>query len=126
MNLGKQLPLKTWLTLAGIIIVCLVFLSWCNARERAATADAEKRVATAQANAGANAAAISDEQAADELAGADVTARNREDIQGAENANDTAGAAGDAGLRALCGRVQYYDSQRCAQLRLDDRSNAPK
>lgn len=106
------------------VLACALFaLALCNARQDAAKAQGEGRVAEAQAGLGADAAKTTAGQVQAEADNAAQTGRNREEIMNAPNASETAGAAGDAGLRALCQRVQYRGSQRCAELLGNDRPN---
>lgn len=112
--------------LVCVLIVLALTLGWCNAREEAARAQGEGRVADAQAGLGSDAAEITAGQTQAEADNAAQTGRNREDILNAENANENAGAAGDAGLRALCQRVQYRGSQRCVELLGPNRPDASR
>lgn len=121
---GKRLVAISLTVLLLVLIV--VGLSYCHERRKAQTAKANERVADAQATLGADAAITTADQVAAESENAGQTAKNREDILRAENANETAGDAGDRGLRVLCERVQYRNSERCIELRRADRADAPR
>ncbi len=111
--------------LIGLLLVVIgLTVGWCSQREQVARANFDKGVAGAQANLGADAATTTAGQVQAEADNAAQTGRNREDILDAENANDSAGDAGDRGLRALCERVRYRDSVRCVELRRADRADA--
>lgn len=112
--------------LACVLIALVLTLGWCNSSRDAAKARGEGRVADAQAGLGSDAAEITAGQTQAEAENAARTGRNREDILNAENANENAGAAGDAGLRALCQRVQYRGSQRCIELLGPNRPDASR
>lgn len=109
---------------ACLLIVIGLTVGWCSRREEVARAGFDRNVAGAQAGQGEKAATITAGQVQTEADNAAQTGRNREDILDAENANDSAGDAGDRGLRALCDRMRYRDSERCAELRRADRANA--
>jgi len=109
----------------GLLLVVIgLTVGWCNANKDAAKARFDGKVAGSQANLGSEAAKTTAGQVQAEADNAAQTGRNREDILDAENANDTAGDAGDRGLRALCDRVRYRDSERCVELRRADRTDA--
>lgn len=113
------------LTLIGLLLVVIgLAVGWCNANKDAARARFDGKVAGTQAELGADAATTTAGQVQAEADNAAQTGRNREDILDAENANDSAGDAGDRGLRALCERVRYRDSERCVELRRADRADA--
>lgn len=106
----------------ALVVVGLV-VGYCSQRDATARAKFEGRVAETQAGLGAEAAATTAGQVQDEADNAAQTGRNREDILSAENANQPAGDAGDRGLRGVCGRVSYRDSERCVELRRADRAD---
>lgn len=118
-----RFPLRTILIAAVIIMCLLAVLSWRSACTSADKARREASVAAAQASVGKTAATASDEQMQAEAANRDTEAQNREDILNAANANETAGDAGLATLRALCRRVQYHADPKCIRLRESDRAN---
>ena len=116
--------------IAGALVCAIVALSllvgYCSSREEVARARHDATVADRQAGLGADAAKTTAGQVQAEADNAAQTGRNREEIMNAPNASETAGAAGDAGLRALCRRVSYRDSERCAELRRADRADASR
>ena len=122
----KAPSLKTIL-IAVVIVLCLVAVfSTRAACTSGALTRFNGRVADSQAGLGADAAKTTAGQVQAEADNAAQTGRNREVILDAENANDSAGDAGDRGLRALCERVRYRDSVRCVELRRADRPDAPR
>jgi hypothetical protein len=127
--LGLDTAVRRVIVISTIVLALVLVgltVGYCNARGDAAKARGEGRVADAQAGLGADAAKTTAGQVQAEADNAAQTGRNREDILNAGNAKDSAGAAGDAGLRALCGRVSYRDSQRCVELRRADRADAAR
>jgi hypothetical protein len=115
------------LSVLGLLLVVIgLLVGWCQSQDDVARAEFDGRVADSQAGLGSEAAKTTAGQTQAEANNAAQTGRNREDILNAENANDSAGAAGDAGLRALCQRVSYRDSVRCAELRRADRADASR
>lgn len=102
--------------IAAALIIALLVVGYCSQRREAATARSEGRVATGQATAAKGAVETTDGQLKAETTNRDLEARNRQDILNAENADQAAGDAGDAGLRAICRRVQYRTDLRCVEL----------
>lgn len=100
----KILTLRGWLILAAVVVAVLFVVSYCQSVDRAKRSATETEVAQAQAGVGS----VSSEREADqrdaERDNAAVTKANTENIQGAENANETAGDAGRRGQLAYCER----------------------
>jgi hypothetical protein len=113
-------------TIAMALIVVGLSVGYCNAAKDTARAKFEGRVAGTQAGLGAEAATTTAGQVQAEADNAAQTGRNREDILNAENATDSAGDAGDRGLRVICSRMRYRDSERCVELRRADRADASR
>lgn len=107
-----------------LLIVVGVAVGWCSQRGNVARAKFGSTVAERQAELGSDAAQTTARVTDAESQSAAQTARNTEEISRAENANETAGDAGNVGLRALCKRMLYHDSHRCVELRRLDRANA--
>ncbi len=107
----------------ALVVVGLV-VGYCSQRDATARAKFEGRVADTQAGLGAEASKTTAGQVQAEADNAAQTGRNREEILNAENANQSAGDAGDRGLRSLCERLRYRDSLRCVELRRADRADA--
>lgn len=105
--------------LSGIALICVLCfgLAFCHQRDKAQKARGEAAVATSQANLGKDASNITAGVVEAEKGLSEVERQNREDINNATNANESAGDAGNRGLRALCRRVQYASDPRCAGLR---------
>lgn len=121
MNVWKILPVRSWIILAVVVVLCIGFLSWCDARRDAQAARLEGQVAGAQAQLGADALKRdADRQAANKAADA-VTDANRDFITGADNADQDAGEAGRRGRLAYCERQrvrQRPEPAYCARLRV--------
>lgn len=110
----------------AVVLFCFVVAIglYLDQRGKASRSAAEGRVAVGQSNVAIGAMKAAEGQAKAELDGAAQTQQNQADIQGADNATNTAGDAGSRGLRALCGRVQYRSDKRCVELLRNDRANA--
>jgi hypothetical protein len=127
--LGLDAVVRRVVVLVGLgllLIVVGLTVGYCSERDATARAKFEGRVAETQAGLGAAAATTTAGQVQAEAENAAQTGRNREDILNAENATDSAGDAGDRGLRALCERMRYRDSERCAELRRANRADASR
>jgi hypothetical protein len=127
--LGLDAVVRRVVVLVGLgllLIVVGLTVGYCSEREATARAKFEGRVADTQAGLGAAAATTTAGQVQAEADNAAQTGRNREDIFNAENAHQSAGDAGDAGLRALCRRVSYRDGERCVELQRADRADASR
>ena len=99
-------------------VLLLVALGWLQYSRSKAT---QARVDAAQTSAVVESAkdAIATQGAASgrEQASEALTQKNSEEIRNAEGANVKAGAGvNDAGLRSLCRRSAYRDSERCRLL----------
>lgn len=110
--------------LALVAVVYFVFVKPGQDREAAARARAGEIFAGAQGRSSDAATGAVAELGERNLDRAELGRQNREDILNAPNAGDDAGAAGDAGLRALCLRDSYRDSPRCVRLRAQDTAPA--
>jgi hypothetical protein len=127
--LGLDAVVRRAITIVGLALLLVVVgltVGYCSQADRVARAKFEGRVADTQAGLGADAATTTAGQVQAEADNAAQTGRNREDILNAENANQSAGDAGDRGLRAVCRRVSYRDSERCVELRRADRADASR
>lgn len=120
MNIPAEI--RKWLVL-GVVVVVLCFalavLTMCNARKEAATARAEQNRGEVQAGVGKAASDAENRQRLEEKAGADVTQRNADKINEADNAKDDAGEAGRRGWIAYCERQRVLGRNlpaRCAGL----------
>ena len=120
----RRVIVLTLIALALIVVGLTV--GYCSQREAMGRAKFEGRVSDTQAGLGADAAKTTAGQVQAEADNAAQTGRNREDILDAENAKDSAGDAGSRGLRAVCSRVSYRDSERCVELRRADRADASR
>lgn len=117
---------KGWLVAALVVVTVIALVGWrCSAR-RAETATADRRVAERQSDVHERAAEMTAEQVQAERDNAALTELNRDEILGAENANDDPGAVGRAQLRALCRRRVYHDQPQCVELRRGDRAVAER
>jgi hypothetical protein len=93
----------------------------CNKmRSMAAQARLQEEQMDAQGNSARDAIATQGAASARERASEDLTRTNEEEIRNAQGASDPVNpAARDAGLRALCRRAAYRDSERCRMFRTD-------
>lgn len=108
------------LTVAVVVVICILALGWKCSSDRGVRANADRRVAEGQVDVHEKAADLTAEQVQAERDNAALTDRNRDEILGAENANDDSGEVGRAQLRALCRRRVYYDEPQCVELRRGD------
>lgn len=104
------------ITLVIVLVVLVLTLGYCSQREKAKRSATDAEIAQAQAGLGREALDKEGSINTSERENAAQTAKNRQDIEGATNAKDSAGDAGERGLRALCQRVQYRSDPRCAGL----------
>ena len=99
--------IRRWVYI-GVTLAILFFmfavLAMCHAKDEASKARTETSVATSQAQAGRVSSDNESEQSEREKLGADVTAANAANSNGADNAKDTAGDAGRRGQLAYCER----------------------
>lgn len=105
--------------MALIVVLCFVGfgLSYCHQRDALKSANANTRIARGESNA-ANAATGAVIDYADRQSERDATTNgNRDKILAAENANASAGSAGDAGLGVLCSRPAYIADPVCVRLK---------
>jgi hypothetical protein len=106
--------------LAAVILIAVIVegVHSCDVRHNKA---AQARVNSAQSGAFTNSAgdAVNTQAnvAENEAASGDLTRSNEKDIRNAEGSSDKVNpAARDAGLRSLCKRAAYRDSQQCRML----------
>ena len=104
----------------GLLILALIVFGVTQCQQRR-SAGAQNRVNEGQTGALANNAsdAIGTTQGvgSNAVASEDLTRTNEKEIRDAEGANDAVNpAARDAGLRSLCRRPAYRDSERCKLL----------
>lgn len=105
--------------MALIAALCFVGfgLSYCHQRNVTKRAQISERMARGETSA-ANAATSAVLEYSDRQSDRDATTRaNNDAIQAAPNSRDTAGAAGDAGLRGLCDRPSYRNDPVCLRLK---------
>lgn len=103
-------------TLVIVLVVVVLTLGYCSQRDKAKRSATQAEIAQAQAGLGREALDKEGAINTSERENAAQTEKNRQDIEGATNAKDSAGDAGERGLRALCQRVQYRSDPRCAGL----------
>ena len=104
--------IRRWVALGALIVVLLfagAVLTMCNARKEAATANAKAREATAQANAGSAAVRATEGRYERDAATDAQTKSNADFIEGANNADESAGEAGLRGRAAYCRRMRNND-----------------
>lgn len=104
------------ITLVIVLVVVVLTVGYCSQREKAKRSATQAEIAQAQAGLGREALDKEGAINTSERENAAQTEKNRQDIEGATNAKDSAGDAGERGLRALCQRVQYRSDPRCAGL----------
>lgn len=104
------------ITLVIVLVVLVLTVGYCSQREKAKRSATQAEIAQAQAGLGREALDKEGAINTSERENAAQTEKNRQDIEGATNAKDSAGDAGERGLRALCQRVQYRSDPRCAGL----------
>jgi uncharacterized protein HemX len=116
-SLGAKLIAIILLAVVVIGLVWFGLAQWQKAR----TAATESRLQQAQSGATVESAkdaiATQGAAAARETASEDLSRNNEKDIRNAEGSADPVKpAARDAGLRAVCRRAAYRDSERCRLL----------
>lgn len=104
------------IALVIVLVVMLLTLGYCSQREKTKRSATQAEIAQAQAGLGRDALNKEGAINTSERENAAQTEKNRQNIEGANNAKDSAGDAGERGLRALCQRVQYRSDPRCAGL----------
>lgn len=104
------------ITFVIALVVVVLTIGYCSQREKAKRSATQAEIAQAQAGLGREALDKEGTINTSERENAAQTEKNRQDIEGATNAKDSAGDAGERGLRALCQRVQYRSDPRCAGL----------
>lgn len=104
------------LIIAGLLVIVALTLGYCSQRKKAKRSATQAEIAQAQAGLGREALDKEGAITTSERDNAAQTEKNRQDIEGATNAKDSAGDAGERGLRALCQRMQYRSDPRCAGL----------
>ena len=111
-----QFLTRVVLGIALVLIIVALTLGYCSQRGKAKRSATEAEIAQAQAGLGREALDKEGAISASERENAAQTEKNRQDIEGATNAKDSAGDAGERGLRHLCARMQYRSDPRCARL----------
>lgn len=104
---------------ALLIIAVLIFgLTECQKRRsQAAQARVERSQTEALSNSAADAIGAVAASGANQVASEGLTRSNEREIRNASGANDAVNpAVRDAGLRSLCRRAAYRDSERCRLL----------
>lgn len=105
----------------SVIMLAIVLIGLtvglCSARDKASMADANTRIAEGQTNASNAATAAVADYADRQTDRAETERKNRDEILSAPNAGDSAGPAGDAGLRVLCERAAYRSDPVCLRLK---------
>ncbi len=92
-------------------------VSYCHQTDKARRAQISERMTRGESNA-TNAATSAVLEYSERQSDRDATTRaNNDAIQAAPNSRDTAGAAGDAGLRGLCDRPSYRNDPVCLRLK---------
>jgi hypothetical protein len=107
--------------IVGAVIVVFVVWAAIHFYTKSRSQAAQIRVDHAQTGAFTNSAgdAVNTQAnvAQNEAASGDLTRTNEEDIRNAQGSGDKVNpAARDAGLRSLCRRAAYRDSQQCRML----------
>ncbi len=107
-------------TIGGIIVALSLLgfgASYCHQRNVTERARIDGRVSegeTRAADAATGAVADYADRQADRV---EIDRRNRDEILSAPNADDSAGDAGDVGLRVLCDRPAYRSDPICLRLK---------
>jgi type VI protein secretion system component VasK len=103
----QRVPVRVWLALAVIVVVCLALLGWCAADRRAGTAKDQATLADARTASAREAGEI----LADNVAAGDVTRREVQEAQDAiRREADPAARA-----RVFRERVCKLDPSACAE-----------
>jgi hypothetical protein len=116
----RIMPLANWLALIALLALILVGFAYCSQREQRQQAEGRGDVAEAQGGLGSDALGRLDRKGEDDRQGRDLTDSNTDFIEGAENANDDAGEAGDRGRLAYCERQRVRGRREpdyCPELR---------
>lgn len=106
------------IAVAVAIVAILLLLSQCSALRTAGTkARVDQEQTGALSNSAADAVTTVANSGAREAASEELTRTNEKDIRDAEGADEAVTpAVRDAGLRSLCRRDAYRDSERCRLL----------
>lgn len=112
LNIWRFLPPRIWAVVAAVLLIGGLGLGWKCAHDRAEREAAAADRARAQAEAERDAAAIADDQASREAESRALDQTNRDEIMEADNADEDAGEAGRAGLRAICRRLPNHPDCR--------------
>lgn len=111
LTLWRTIDWRAWLIIGVVVTMCVLFIGWRCEAERAREAATDARLSQGQARAGQTANEIAADQAGREADQRDIDQTNAEEIRRTDNADQDAGDAGRAGLRALCRRMP--DNPRC-------------
>lgn len=91
--------------IAAIVLLILALgIGYCSQRDKAQRAATQAEVASAQASVGQSSSDREADQRDREKANQTITEQNTANIQGADNANESAGDAGRRGQLAYCER----------------------
>ena len=114
-----SLARRIMFALSFLALMCVVGfgVSYCHQTDKARRAQISERMTRGESDA-TNAATSAVLEYSERQSDRDATTRaNNDAIQAAPNSRDTAGAAGDAGLRGLCGRQAYRNDPVCLRLK---------
>lgn len=126
MIFGKQIASRViGLIVAGVLLFLLISfgLYQCDKRrDERAQARTDAAQAEAASNSAADAIGTVSRRGAEESASEGLTRDNERDIRAAEGAGERVNmGAHTAGLKALCKRAAYKDTERCKIFRKDGR-----
>jgi hypothetical protein len=112
-----------FVAIAAAILASILYLQSCQAaRQQGAQSRVDRGQTEALGNSAADAIATQGAAAARERASEDLGRTNEREIRNAKGANAPVDpAARDAGLRSLCRRAAYRESERCRLLGADPR-----
>lgn len=108
----RALTSKAGLIVLAVAVIGVLALGWKCSSDRERQASTRARVSDAQAEAGRGAAEIAADQTDAEADSRVLDAANRKDILETDNADEDAGDAGRAGLRAICNRMPTHPDCR--------------
>jgi flagellar biosynthesis/type III secretory pathway M-ring protein FliF/YscJ len=104
--------------IAAVLIVGFTVKSCDKRRAQAAQSRLERAQGDAQANSAADAVNTISRSGEAQAASEELTRKNEQEIRNAKGAGDAVDpAVRDAGIRSLCRRAAYRDSERCRLLK---------
>lgn len=115
--------IRRWVALVAVVVALIftgLILAWCAEGRKADKAAGEASVAAAQSSLGKSASDRADAVRGAEEATDDLTQSNTDFIEGATNADQDAGDAGNRGRLAYCNRERVRANREpawCAELR---------